>query len=183
MSTKLTDEQMAALLPYRRKLRAARAVVQADAEAYKAVSDVVESLVRHLKYNDFGVPEKHRAMCVILDILFPDSSADLRKSVRSMYERLREARNALVHEGAVSRTLGAHAVRLSLAMEEAIMTNAKTPLDDQSVEGWMVREPVVAQPWQKVSEIRVALLSGGYSALPVWWDEEKPGRWRCSGGE
>ena len=41
------------------------------------------------------------------------------------------------------------------------------------VESWMVPDPEVAQPWQTVGQIRVALLSGGYSALPFWWQ----GRW------
>lgn len=82
------------------------------------------------------------------------------------FVRLHQARNAFVHEGAVSRTLSAHAVRLSLAIEEALMTELK----DGSIESWMVPDPVVAHPWQSVSKIREALLSGGYSALPIWHD-------------
>ena len=50
-------------------------------------------------------------------------------------------------------------------MTKALATN------DQDAESWMVPEPVVAQPWQTVSQVRVALLSGGYSALPLWWND------------
>ena len=74
----------------------------------------------------------------------------------------------------MSRTLGTHAVRLSLIMEEELMKEMKKMNNskDQNAEAWMVPEPVVAQSWHTVSEIRVTLLSGGYSALPFWWKEK-----------
>ena len=174
---RLSDRQWAdAFLHFRHKLRAGRAEVQADAEAYVAVWEVVESLVEYLKANRKGVPADRSKLGVILDCLFPGATADPSSrspvgTVEISYERLRKARNVHVHEGATSRNLGRHAVGLSLAIEEALMT---TKPNDR-VEAWMVPEPVVAQPWQSVSEVRAALLSGGYSALPFWW--EKKGRW------
>ena len=149
MAVKFTEKQRAdAFLLFRRKLREARAVVQADAEAYNAVWDVVESL------GDYRAASVKSFVEVVM----------------ASYDRLREARNALVHEGAVSRSLGMHAMRLSLAMEEALMTEM-TELIDSDVGVWMVPDPVIAQPWQTVSEVRAALLSGGYSVLPLRREE------------
>lgn len=178
MPLKLTDEQWTnAFLHFRREFRVARAKVQADAEDYMAVWEVVESLVAYLKANCQDGPANPHDLDIILDILFPSSDTDSggssMENVEIWYERLRQARNAHVHEGASSRNLGKPAVKLSLAIEEALMTK----LNDR-VQAWMVPDPVVAQPWQTVSEIRVTLLSGGYSALPFWWkkkEEQKEG--------
>ena len=169
-----------AFLAFRHKLRAARAKVQADAEDYMAVYSVVESLVEYLKANCKEAKRKakcerkrktkrkfHSDLCV-LHFLFP-SLDEFPDETEVSYVRLREARNAHVHEGAVSRSLGRHAVRLSLALEEALMDLTKLR---NRVDSWMVPEPVVAESWQTVSEVRVALLSGGYSALPFWWKRQ-----------
>ena len=172
MPLKLTDKQWAdAFLHFRREFQVARAKVQADAEDYMAVWQVVESLGKYLKANNYADELADlKAGKALLNIFFPSP-----KSVPISYQRLCKARNAHVHEGAVSRTLGTHAMRLSLDMEEALMKEMKKLNDsnDQSVKAWMVPEPVVAQPWHTVSEIRVTLLSGGYSALPFWWKKEE----------
>ena len=202
MSSKPKDEhergrRAGAFHSFQRKLQTARATVQEDAEAYMAVWDVVESIGKYLIANPGSVPKQvelpkllrtlfpdgsdslggERGLQTILDNIFQYSSGrasdermiELQEAAVLSYVRLHAARIAHVHEGAISRNFGVHAVRLSLAMEEALM---RTKLDAQSVESCMVQEPVVAQPWQTVSEIRVALLSGGYSALPYWWQEK-----------
>lgn len=165
-----------AFIHFRRALRTARAAVQANAEAYIEVVQVVESLGKYLGANCAGRTPLGfgEAAEVIRSVLFPDPRAWAGRpppghepSVGTLYERLREVRNATVHEGASARTAGAHAIRLSLALEEALMIRLK---DDPSVVPWMVPDPVVAQPWQTVSQVRTALLSGGYSALPLWWE-------------
>lgn len=165
-----------AFIHFRRALRTARAAVQANAEAYIEVVQVVESLGAYLVANCAGRTPSGlgKAAEVIRSVLFPDPRAWAGRpppghepSVGTLYERLREVRNATVHEGASARIAGAHAIRLSLALEEALMTRLK---DDPSVVPWMVPDPVVAQPWQTVSQVRTALLSGGYSALPLWWE-------------
>ena len=91
-----------AFLNFRRELRAARATVQADSEDYMAVWKVVESLVAYLRAN--CKDHKKNDLQVICINLFADGDAP-RKSqeiVKVSYQRLREARNAYVHEGAVS---------------------------------------------------------------------------------
>lgn len=69
---------------------------------------VVESLREYVRTN---CRDKFKALC-------PDPGTEAGRS----YARLREARNAHVHHGAASRNLGAHAVTLSLALEEALMS-------------------------------------------------------------
>lgn len=164
-----------AFIHFRRALRTARAAVQANAEAYIEVVQVVESLGTYLEANCAGRTPSGlgKAAEVIRSTLFPDPQAwsgrlPHEPSVGTLYERLRRIRNATVHEGAPARIAGAHAIHLSLALEEALMKPLK---DDPTVVPWMVPDPVVAQPWQTVSQVRTALLSGGYSALPLWWED------------
>lgn len=160
---------------FRRALRTARASVQANAEAYIEVVQVVESLGAYFEANCAGRKPLglSKARDVIRSVLFPDPGAwsghlPGEPSVGTLYERLRQIRNATVHEGALARNASTHAIRLSLALEEVLMKRLK---DDPSVVPWMVPDPVVAQPWQTVSQVRTALLSGGYSVLPLWWED------------
>ena len=61
VSLMLTGEQRTdAFLQFRRDLRAARSVVQADAEAYVAVWKVVESVGKYLGANGARVPKESR---------------------------------------------------------------------------------------------------------------------------
>ena len=134
---------------------------------------VVESLGAYLGANCAGRTPSGlgEAREIIRSVLFPGPDAWLdspprEPSVAVIYERLRRMRNATVHEGALSRSAGVHAVRLSLAIEEALMEKLK---GDESVAPWMVPDPIVAKSWHTISHIRMTLLSGGFNALPLWW--------------
>ena len=170
-----TVEMNEAFLHFRRAFRTARAAVQADAEAYMEVVRVVESLGAYLEANCAGrTPDGlGKAQEIIRSVLFPDPDAWLgssprEPSVAALFERLLRVRNTTVHEGALSRSAGVHAVRLSLAIEEALMVMLK---EDTSVVPWMVPDPIVAKSWHTISHIRATLLSGGFSAVPLWWDD------------
>lgn len=166
-----TVEMNEAFLHFRRALRTARAAVQADAEAYMEVIRVVESLGAYLKANCAGRTPSGlgEAREIIRSVLFPGpdvwlDSPPREPSVAVIYERLRRMRNATVHEGALSRSAGVHAVRLSLAIEEALMEKLK---GDESVAPWMVPDPIVAKSWHTISHIRMTLLSGGFNLTPA----------------
>lgn len=170
-----TVEMNEAFLHFRRAFRTARAAVQADAEAYMEVVRVVESLGAYLEANCAGrTPDGlGKALEIIRSVLFPDPDAWLgssprEPSVAALFERLLRVRNTTVHEGALSRSAGIHAVRLSLAIEEALMVMLK---EDTSVLPWMVPDPIVAKSWHTISHIREKLLSGGFNALPLWRDD------------
>ena len=42
----------------------------------------------------------------------------------------------------------------------------------KTAETFMTPDPVTAEPWYSVSEVRAKLLEGGYSALPLWHQGE-----------
>lgn len=169
-----------AFLHFRRAFRTARAAVLADAEAYMEVIRVVESLGAYLGANCAkgkpagGKPAGlEKAGKMIRSVLFPGPDAwpgspSWEPYVHVLYGRLCMMRNATVHEGALSRSAGVHAVRLSLAIEEALMKKLK---GDESVAPWMVPDPIVAKSWHTISHIRMTLLSGGFSAVPLLWDK------------
>ena len=92
---KLTDKQWTdAFLHFRHKLRAGRAAVQADAEDYVAVWEVVESLVEYLKANCKDVPVNRHGLDVILNCLFSGSTAD--SALLLQLETAQGARNAVI---------------------------------------------------------------------------------------
>ena len=91
-------------------------------------------------------------------------------STKTLYRRVREMRNAEVHEGAAARTLTAQAVELALRLEDAMSEKCGA----MTVTDYMITSPVVAELWQSVSWVRREMLEGGFSAVPLrhkeqWW--------------
>lgn len=156
-------------LYFARRLRAARAQVQADAEGYVAVAITVEQLGAVLGAGGGMAAAKEK----IVKCLFPKDT-DWREgqkgspSLDAAYERVRRARNIAVHEGAMSRAVAAHAIDLTIGLEIALMIAA----DTHAAHAWMVPHPTVAHPWMTVAQVRSALLAGGFSALPIWWKDD-----------
>ena len=152
------------------KMRAARAQVQADAESYVAVAIAVEQLGAALG----GRGGMSAAKGKIVERLFPKGKGSEwiewhkgSPSLDAAYERVRRARNIAVHEGAMSRAVATHAIELTIGLEIALMTAANT----RAARDWMVPNPTVAYPWMTVAQVRSALLKGGFSALPIWWED------------
>ena len=157
-------------LYFARRIRAARAQVQADAEGYVAVAIAVEQLGAALGAGGGMAAAKEK----IVKCLFPKGTdwTEGQKgspSLDAAYERVRRARNIAVHEGAMSRAVAPHAIRLAIGLEVALMKAANT----RATQDWMVPNPTVAHPWMTVAQVRSALLADGFSALPIWWK----GRW------
>jgi len=79
----------------------------------------------------------------------------------ALFEVVREARNSAVHDGASARNGSVCLVELILLLEAAIvekMTRAKHI---------MVRNPVIAETWHQVHQVRRTMLTNSFSALPV----------------
>ena len=154
-------------LYFARQFRAARAQVQGDAEGYVAVAIAVEQLGAALGAKG-GTCEAQK---VIVDTLFLDGDwtrgDNGSPSLGSAYDRVRRARNIAVHEGAMSRAVGAHAIDLTIGLEVALMKAVNTDV----AHVWMVPNPTVAHPWMTVAQVRSVLLAGGFSALPIWWQD------------
>ena len=157
-------------LYFARQMRGARARVQADAEGYVAVAIAVEQLGAALGAGGGMAAAKGK----IVECLFPKGKGSEwiewhkgSPSLDAAYERVRRARNIAVHEGAMSRAVAAHAIELTIGLEIALMTAANT----RAARDWMVPNPTVAHPWMTVAQVRSALLAGGFSALPIWWND------------
>ena len=146
-------------LYFARQMRGARAQVQADAEGYVAVAIAVEQLAAALGAKGGACA----AWKVIVDTLSLDgdwTGDGGAPSLGSAYYRVRRARNIAVHEGAMSRAVATHAIDLTIGLEVALM-NA---VDTDATHAWMVPDPTVAHPWMTVTQVRSALLAGGFSA-------------------
>ena len=155
---------------WRRKLRQARGAVQRNAQGFLEVASVVESLAGWLQANLFDAAPDGlwKDAAAIQEILFPETAwtDGGASSPDALYDALRKHRNTRVHGGATARNAGARAVRLSLMLEESLMPQKKT------AETFMTPDPVTAELWYSVSEVRAMLLEGGYSALPLWHEGE-----------
>lgn len=152
------------------KMRAARAQVQADAEGYIEVAIAVEQLGAALGAGGGMAAAKGK----IVELLFPKGKGSEwiewhkgSPSLDAAYERVRRARNIAVHEGAMSRAVATHAIELTIGLEIALMTAANT----RAARDWMVPNPTVAHPWMTIAQVRSALLAGGFSALPIRWND------------
>lgn len=159
---------------FKHQLRDARGRAQRVAEEYRAVVRVIEAFGRYLH----GPGDIHGMGGFEDDIKkwYPGGTTawelkvDGGPSTKTLYRRVREMRNAEVHEGAAARTLTAQAVELALRLEDAM----KGKNDAMTVSDYMVTSPVVAELWQSVSWVRREMLAGGFSAVPSrhkeqWW--------------
>jgi len=78
-----------------------------------------------------------------------------------LYELVVDARNTAMHEGASARYLTAHAIELSLILEDSLMKDCHT------IGEYMVRNPVCAFLWQPLSFVRQTILINSFSYLPI----------------
>ena len=157
----------------RRKLAEARAAVQKDAEAWIRIALAIEGLAAWLKPNGGGGLAS--ALTTIRCTLFSDNewtSAGPQggPSPEVLGERLRLARNAQVHEGALARSTAGPAIALSLIIEGKLME--KDGQGAGTIEAWMVPKPQIAEGYETLSEIRSRMVNEGFSYLP-WWNSRR----------
>lgn len=150
----------------RDQLRAARARVLQDAEAFGAIVQVVERIGRLAGANGHGMGHFKGAVTALankspLSQSLPDAFPAYHLRFARLYELVQEARNLAVHEGALARNLTARSIEMALVLEDALMPHAKTAGD------YMIRGPVIAEPWQPLSFVRQTMLAHSYSYLPV----------------
>jgi len=101
------------------------------------------------------------AGCSLLARKVPKEAAEFHIPFAELYDSVREARNTAMHEGAYARHLAAHAVKLALILENALMNGLDLVRDI------MVPNPVCAEMWQPLSFIRQTMLENSFSHLPV----------------
>jgi CBS domain-containing protein len=162
---------------WRDQLVAARDAAFRDAERFQDVLFTLEKLGQFLSGKTGTLASYKSAIkrlasqsCLAHEV--PSSHRGWHTPFGDLYELVRQARNEAMHQGAYARHLTDHAVRLSLILEDALMTGRSTASE------FMVSNPVVAFPWQPISYVREQMLTHGFSFLPVrvselagpeWW--------------
>lgn len=159
-------------LHYRDRLRTARYAALADAEAFSEICFAIEAIGLRLLGNEgtlgrYFQPVRDLAAESValreLPALFPQ----LFSRFDALYRTAQVARNDAMHSGVYARHVTIAAIELCIGLEEALMTEqqARTTVKD-----YMVRSPVIVQPWQPVAYARQLMLMHSFSFLPVQLD-------------
>lgn len=154
-------------LHFRDQLRNARASAMKDSEAFSDMIVAIEQLGSRL------TPGHKRGLGAYIGNLrklaeqsplaeeISNNHRCLATPFGTLCDLVRVARNDAVHNGAFARRLTDHAVDLGIVLEDALS------IDLKEVSDFMVRHPIVAEPWHPLSFIRQTMLKYSFSFLPV----------------
>ena len=161
-------EKREAFVKYRDEIRKARYAVTEEGAGYEVIVQAVERLGAYLwnpkRKKGFGDLGKYKE--VLRDLIPTDFDR--------VYERIRNGRNAGVHQGAEARPLIQNAVELAIMLEHALRETS-----EMSKAREVMASPVVrTYTWEPVAQARQKMLAESYSALPLW-QEKCEG---CEGG-
>lgn len=153
-------------LVLRDQLRAARARVHEDAEAFREVVVVIERLGLVLTGQDHRLVDlaEHLGRLVSMSALAEEVPALFplyHPDFSTLFHQVREDRNSAVHDGAFARHLASRTVELSLIFEDALQAEA------MKIQHYMIRDPVTAAMWEPISFVRQKMLTHSFSFLPV----------------
>ena len=157
-------------LHHRDQLRAARYAALADAEGFSAICFALEALGLRLfrKKGDLGKYkvdlERLGGDSVVLSELSRDFPQYFGKFA-ALFALVKAARNDAMHTGVYARHATAAAIELCIGLEEALMKEQE--IARKLVEDFMVKSPVVVEPWQPVAHARQLMLTHSFSFLPV----------------
>lgn len=150
---------------FRDDLRAARAAVLADAEAYALPYHALERLGRFLypKAKNLG------AVAEYLEKLADDSPLsrlgeqwpEFHHPFDALFATARHARNDVMHVGAKARHLTTHAIEACLILEDALQKILNTVAD------FMVPNPLYVETWHPLSMVRQRMLEHAFTNLPI----------------
>lgn len=157
-------------LYYRDKLRAARYSALADSEGFGEICFSIEALGLRLNGKEAALGTYKSAVevlandSVVLVALAKDFPM-LFSRFSSLYETLRKARNDVMHTGVYARHATSAAIELCIGLEDALMKEQK--ISRRTVADYMVKSPVIIQPWQPIAYARQLILTHSFSYLPV----------------
>ena len=161
---------------WRDQLVAARDVAFRDAEGFQSILFTLEKIgqclsgeTRALGYYKPFIEKLASHSCLAYKI--PCSHPGWHTSFGDLYDLVRKARNEAMHQGSYARHLTNHSIKLSLILEDALMTRGSTASQ------FMVSNPVVAFPWQPVSYLREQMLTHGFSFIPIMISEQDGSVW------
>jgi len=163
----------------RDQLVAARDAAFRDAEGFQDVLFTLEKIGQFLSGKTGTLATYKPAIeglasqsCLAYEIPRSQHGHGWHTSFGDLYDLVRKARNEAMHQGSYARHLTDYSVRLSLILEDALMTSGSTATD------FMVSNPVVAFPWQPVSYLREQMLTHGFSFIPIRISEEAGSEWQ-----
>ena len=161
---------------FRDHLRDARALALKDAEAFDEVIFVIERLGVFLtgKLSDLGKylePVREVAARSPFADELPELLPAWHTSFATLYSLIKTGRNDALHQGAFARHLTAHAIDLSLILEDALVADVTCARD------FMVPNAVCAELWEPISSIRRTMLMNAFSFLPVAQREDHATSW------
>jgi hypothetical protein len=159
---------------YRDRLRDARYAAQADAEGFSQVCYAIEALGKRLlgkeeSLGHYRVHIKDIATAAPSLSSLPTEYPQFFTHFDALFEIVRRARNDAMHAGSYARHATSAAVEMCIGLEEAVMVGAE-PVS--KVKDFMVKTPVVAEPWQPVGHARQLVLAHSFSFLPIFRDDE-----------
>lgn len=143
------------------RLRAARALLLADAEAFHDGAIALEAVGALLSEGKANGLNDYQELLVALAV----SGGSEVTNTQRHFDRIRMARNDHVHRGAQVRHKVKELVSFILLLERAIMDRLTT------VREVMISDPTVAEPWHRVDDIRVLLLASSFSTVPYLWND------------
>jgi CBS domain-containing protein len=159
-------------LHFRDQLRAARTAVLQDAEAFPELLFAFERLGALAAGRTGGFAfYKEDILAIASRSPLARNHSAYGSTAESLFELVRKGRNEALHQGFFARHLAAHAVELSLIVEDGLVNGA------ERIGDLMVRTPVRAEPWHPISHVRHDMLLNSFSYLPLLadgtWDHPK----------
>lgn len=139
--------------------RTARIAASRNAEDFESAIHAIEELGRLLKSKAKGMDDYRGPIAEALKF-------DGDPEFRALYNAVRLARNNAVHEGARARHLTDNAISLLILMGERMFPDD----NDLTLSHFMVRDPVIVQPWMPIENARIAMLRHSFSSIPVSLD-------------
>ena len=151
---------------FRDQLRVARAVAFRDAESSSDIINAMEEIGAYLLGYRHSLGRCREA---ILDLA---AQSPLAEKLPEQFPEFHIPSSVLydyAHQGACARHLTAHAVELSMMLEDSLMNT------DFRARDFMVPDPVVANPWEPLSLVRKKMLTNALASSGLQQGESPPG--------
>ena len=163
-------------LHYRDRFRAARYAALADAEGFGEICFAIEALGLRLLGQEStmgGYVDQIRALAANSVVLasLANECPTLFTQFDALYGTVKRARNDAMHTGVYARHATNAAIELCIGLEESLMVEQQ--ILRETVSDFMVKSPVVVEPWQPVAHARQLMLMHSFSFLPVFIDKWK----------
>ena len=171
MAMRILKPEATAVL--RRDLRTAVTSFVAGEESLASIHHQIERIAKYVAGKQITLGQ---AKCCMMSLVADTTPEMLEETglpgwnFTNLYDSVTDARNDLAHTGTAARLADTRTVALAQVLMEALVT----PDNSTTADKIMVSNPVCAQSWQTLADVRRTMLMHDYSALPI----KKCGRWK-----